>query len=160
MLDEHKEKNLTPDWLEALIFWNKMCICPCAWSWLTLFTAGGKQNGYSSRSIGRGGPEYDSCSSFMSSELESTSCFDSEDDDATSRSDVLCNCLACSLSSVPREKRHFALRNASAITYDGFGQGLAQSNCLVVFVVTPSSSPPGVVVKSPTHFRDAAALSL
>ncbi|XP_031710442.1 segment polarity protein dishevelled homolog DVL-3 isoform X2 [Anarrhichthys ocellatus] len=46
---------------------------------------GGRQNGYSSRSIGRGGPEYDSCSSFMSSELESTSCFDSEDDDATSR---------------------------------------------------------------------------
>uniref|UniRef100_A0A671Z3S1 Dishevelled segment polarity protein 3a n=1 Tax=Sparus aurata TaxID=8175 RepID=A0A671Z3S1_SPAAU len=47
-------------------------------------TAGGRQNGYS-RPMGRGGPEYDSCSSFMSSELESTSCFDSEDDDATSR---------------------------------------------------------------------------
>uniref|UniRef100_A0AAX7SXI4 Dishevelled segment polarity protein 3a n=1 Tax=Astatotilapia calliptera TaxID=8154 RepID=A0AAX7SXI4_ASTCA len=47
------------------------------------------QNGYSSRGMGRGGPEYDSCSSFMSSELESTSCFDSDDDDATSRSDVL-----------------------------------------------------------------------
>ncbi|XP_067109529.1 segment polarity protein dishevelled homolog DVL-3-like isoform X1 [Osmerus mordax] len=34
------------------------------------------------------GPElgsFDSCSSFMSSELDSTSCFDSEDDDATSR---------------------------------------------------------------------------
>uniref|UniRef100_A0A8D0AJ99 Dishevelled segment polarity protein 3a n=1 Tax=Sander lucioperca TaxID=283035 RepID=A0A8D0AJ99_SANLU len=46
---------------------------------------GGRQNGYSSRAVGRGGPEYDSCSSFMSSELESTSCFDSEDDDATSR---------------------------------------------------------------------------
>uniref|UniRef100_A0A665V5K4 Segment polarity protein dishevelled homolog DVL-3-like n=1 Tax=Echeneis naucrates TaxID=173247 RepID=A0A665V5K4_ECHNA len=46
---------------------------------------GGRQNGYSSRAMGRGGPEYDSCSSFMSSELESTSCFDSEDDDATSR---------------------------------------------------------------------------
>uniref|UniRef100_A0A671Z3X8 Dishevelled segment polarity protein 3a n=1 Tax=Sparus aurata TaxID=8175 RepID=A0A671Z3X8_SPAAU len=45
---------------------------------------GGRQNGYS-RPMGRGGPEYDSCSSFMSSELESTSCFDSEDDDATSR---------------------------------------------------------------------------
>uniref|UniRef100_A0AAQ5YDB2 Dishevelled segment polarity protein 3a n=1 Tax=Amphiprion ocellaris TaxID=80972 RepID=A0AAQ5YDB2_AMPOC len=43
------------------------------------------ENGYSSRPMGRGGPEYDSCSSFMSSELESTSCFDSEDDDATSR---------------------------------------------------------------------------
>uniref|UniRef100_A0AAX7U0I0 Dishevelled segment polarity protein 3a n=1 Tax=Astatotilapia calliptera TaxID=8154 RepID=A0AAX7U0I0_ASTCA len=43
------------------------------------------QNGYSSRGMGRGGPEYDSCSSFMSSELESTSCFDSDDDDATSR---------------------------------------------------------------------------
>uniref|UniRef100_A0A3B3CG66 Dishevelled segment polarity protein 3a n=1 Tax=Oryzias melastigma TaxID=30732 RepID=A0A3B3CG66_ORYME len=42
---------------------------------------GGRQNGYSSRAVGRGGPEYDSCSSFMSSELESTSCFDSEDDD-------------------------------------------------------------------------------
>ncbi|MEQ2157300.1 hypothetical protein GOODEAATRI_000406 [Goodea atripinnis] len=38
--------------------------------------------------MGRGAAEYDSCSSFMSSELESTSCFDSEDDDATSRSDV------------------------------------------------------------------------
>uniref|UniRef100_A0A3B4ZNE9 Segment polarity protein dishevelled homolog DVL-3-like n=1 Tax=Stegastes partitus TaxID=144197 RepID=A0A3B4ZNE9_9TELE len=49
-------------------------------------SAGGRQNGYSSRGMGRGGPEYDSCSSFMSSELESTSCFDSEDDDATSRS--------------------------------------------------------------------------
>ncbi|XP_061549351.1 segment polarity protein dishevelled homolog DVL-3-like [Phycodurus eques] len=46
---------------------------------------GGRQNGYSSRPAGRGGVEYDSCSSFMSSELESTSCFDSEDDDATSR---------------------------------------------------------------------------
>uniref|UniRef100_A0A4W6F2E5 Dishevelled segment polarity protein 3a n=1 Tax=Lates calcarifer TaxID=8187 RepID=A0A4W6F2E5_LATCA len=46
---------------------------------------GGRQNGYSSRAMGRGGAEYDSCSSFMSSELESTSCFDSEDDDATSR---------------------------------------------------------------------------
>ncbi|XP_023283875.1 segment polarity protein dishevelled homolog DVL-3-like [Seriola lalandi dorsalis] len=46
---------------------------------------GGRQNGYSSRGMGRGGAEYDSCSSFMSSELESTSCFDSEDDDATSR---------------------------------------------------------------------------
>uniref|UniRef100_A0A8C6T4P2 Dishevelled segment polarity protein 3a n=1 Tax=Neogobius melanostomus TaxID=47308 RepID=A0A8C6T4P2_9GOBI len=46
---------------------------------------GGKQNGYSSRVMARGGPEYDSCSSYMSSELESTSCFDSEDDDATSR---------------------------------------------------------------------------
>uniref|UniRef100_A0A3B3ZHH8 Uncharacterized protein n=1 Tax=Periophthalmus magnuspinnatus TaxID=409849 RepID=A0A3B3ZHH8_9GOBI len=47
---------------------------------------GGRQNGYSSRAMARGGPDYDSCSSFMSSELESTSCFDSEDDDATSRS--------------------------------------------------------------------------
>ncbi|XP_020500088.1 segment polarity protein dishevelled homolog DVL-3 isoform X1 [Labrus bergylta] len=46
---------------------------------------GGRQNGLSSRPAGRGGPDYDSCSSFMSSELESTSCFDSEDDDATSR---------------------------------------------------------------------------
>uniref|UniRef100_A0A8D3D5J3 Dishevelled segment polarity protein 3a n=1 Tax=Scophthalmus maximus TaxID=52904 RepID=A0A8D3D5J3_SCOMX len=46
---------------------------------------GGRQNGLSSRAMGRGGAEYDSCSSFMSSELESTSCFDSEDDDATSR---------------------------------------------------------------------------
>ncbi|KAM8839413.1 segment polarity protein dishevelled homolog DVL-3a isoform 1-T1 [Synchiropus picturatus] len=46
---------------------------------------GGRQNGYSSRAMGRGAAEYDSCSSFMSSELESTSCFDSEDDDATSR---------------------------------------------------------------------------
>uniref|UniRef100_I3JW32 Dishevelled segment polarity protein 3a n=1 Tax=Oreochromis niloticus TaxID=8128 RepID=I3JW32_ORENI len=46
---------------------------------------GGRQNGYSSRGMGRGGAEYDSCSSFMSSELESTSCFDSDDDDATSR---------------------------------------------------------------------------
>ncbi|XP_077580908.1 segment polarity protein dishevelled homolog DVL-3-like [Stigmatopora nigra] len=46
---------------------------------------GGRQNGFSSRPAGRGGAEYDSCSSFMSSELESTSCFDSEDDDATSR---------------------------------------------------------------------------
>uniref|UniRef100_A0A8C5DIN6 Segment polarity protein dishevelled homolog DVL-3-like n=1 Tax=Gouania willdenowi TaxID=441366 RepID=A0A8C5DIN6_GOUWI len=45
----------------------------------------GRQNGYSSRGMGRGAAEYDSCSSFMSSELESTSCFDSEDDDATSR---------------------------------------------------------------------------
>uniref|UniRef100_A0A8C2XCV4 Dishevelled segment polarity protein 3a n=1 Tax=Cyclopterus lumpus TaxID=8103 RepID=A0A8C2XCV4_CYCLU len=77
---------------------------------------GGRQNGYSSRSIGRGGPEYDSCSSFMSSELESTSCFDSEDDDATSRSDVLCNCPACSLSSVPNEKGHFGLRNSSSFS--------------------------------------------
>lgn len=51
-------------------------------------TAGGRQNGYSARPTGRGGQDYDSCSSFMSSELESTSCFDSEDDDATSRSDV------------------------------------------------------------------------
>uniref|UniRef100_A0A8C4EGL4 Segment polarity protein dishevelled homolog DVL-3 n=1 Tax=Dicentrarchus labrax TaxID=13489 RepID=A0A8C4EGL4_DICLA len=42
---------------------------------------GGRQNGYSSKGMGRGGAEYDSCSSFMSSELESTSCFDSEDDD-------------------------------------------------------------------------------
>lgn len=51
---------------------------------------GGRQNGYSaSRALGRGAADYDSCSSFMSSELESTSCFDSEDDDATSRSDVL-----------------------------------------------------------------------
>ncbi|KAG7214610.1 hypothetical protein INR49_010502 [Caranx melampygus] len=47
---------------------------------------GGRQNGYSSRAMGRGGADYDSCSSFMSSELESTSCFDSEDDDATSSS--------------------------------------------------------------------------
>uniref|UniRef100_A0A3Q2PTI5 Dishevelled segment polarity protein 3a n=1 Tax=Fundulus heteroclitus TaxID=8078 RepID=A0A3Q2PTI5_FUNHE len=47
--------------------------------------AGGRQNGYSSRALGRGAADYDSCSSFMSSELESTSCFDSEDDDATSR---------------------------------------------------------------------------
>uniref|UniRef100_A0A8C6P2C3 Dishevelled segment polarity protein 3a n=1 Tax=Nothobranchius furzeri TaxID=105023 RepID=A0A8C6P2C3_NOTFU len=46
---------------------------------------GGRQNGFPSRALGRGGAEYDSCSSFMSSELESTSCFDSEDDDATSR---------------------------------------------------------------------------
>uniref|UniRef100_A0A674PNV8 Dishevelled segment polarity protein 3a n=1 Tax=Takifugu rubripes TaxID=31033 RepID=A0A674PNV8_TAKRU len=47
---------------------------------------GGRQNGYSaSRALGRGAADYDSCSSFMSSELESTSCFDSEDDDATSR---------------------------------------------------------------------------
>ncbi|CAL8281391.1 unnamed protein product [Lota lota] len=45
----------------------------------------GGKNGFSLRGMGRGGPEYDSCSSFMSSELESTSCFDSEDDDATSR---------------------------------------------------------------------------
>uniref|UniRef100_A0A8C8LWM1 Dishevelled segment polarity protein 3a n=1 Tax=Oncorhynchus tshawytscha TaxID=74940 RepID=A0A8C8LWM1_ONCTS len=46
--------------------------------------AGGR-NGYSR--VGRGAElsQYDSCSSFMSSELESTSCFDSEDDDATSR---------------------------------------------------------------------------
>uniref|UniRef100_A0A8C6P2V9 Dishevelled segment polarity protein 3a n=1 Tax=Nothobranchius furzeri TaxID=105023 RepID=A0A8C6P2V9_NOTFU len=44
-----------------------------------------QQNGFPSRALGRGGAEYDSCSSFMSSELESTSCFDSEDDDATSR---------------------------------------------------------------------------
>uniref|UniRef100_A0A674DWQ6 Dishevelled segment polarity protein 3a n=1 Tax=Salmo trutta TaxID=8032 RepID=A0A674DWQ6_SALTR len=45
----------------------------------------GGRNGYSR--VGRGAElsQYDSCSSFMSSELESTSCFDSEDDDATSR---------------------------------------------------------------------------
>ena len=64
-----------------------------SWSWCCL-TAGGRQNGYS-RPMGRGGPEYDSCSSFMSSELESTSCFDSEDDDATSRSDIMCSSSAC-----------------------------------------------------------------
>lgn len=58
-------------------------------------TVGGRQNGYSARPAGRGGPEYDSCSSFMSSELESTSCFDSEDDDATSRSDALCSSTLC-----------------------------------------------------------------
>uniref|UniRef100_A0AAQ4PWZ3 Dishevelled segment polarity protein 3a n=1 Tax=Gasterosteus aculeatus aculeatus TaxID=481459 RepID=A0AAQ4PWZ3_GASAC len=58
---------------------------------------GGRQNGHPGRSIGRGGPEYDSCSSFMSSELESTSCYDSEDDDATSRSDILCRCPAFTL---------------------------------------------------------------
>lgn len=57
---------------------------------LMMSRVGGRQNGYSSRAVVRGGPEYDSCSSFMSSELESTSCFDSEDDDATSRSDILC----------------------------------------------------------------------
>lgn len=59
-------------------------------SWLLCLchAAGGRQNGYSARPSGRGGQDYDSCSSFMSSELESTSCFDSEDDDATSRSDV------------------------------------------------------------------------
>uniref|UniRef100_A0A8D0AGV4 Dishevelled segment polarity protein 3a n=1 Tax=Sander lucioperca TaxID=283035 RepID=A0A8D0AGV4_SANLU len=62
---------------------------------------GGRQNGYSSRAVGRGGPEYDSCSSFMSSELESTSCFDSEDDDATSRSDVVCS--SSFMSAVPNE---------------------------------------------------------
>ncbi|KAM6948809.1 segment polarity protein dishevelled homolog DVL-3-like [Aplochiton taeniatus] len=47
---------------------------------------GGRMNGFSPRA-GRGADlgTYDSCSSFMSSELESTSCFDSEDDDATSR---------------------------------------------------------------------------
>uniref|UniRef100_A0A8C7LGD5 Dishevelled segment polarity protein 3a n=1 Tax=Oncorhynchus kisutch TaxID=8019 RepID=A0A8C7LGD5_ONCKI len=45
----------------------------------------GGRNGYSR--VGRAAElsQYDSCSSFMSSELESTSCFDSEDDDATSR---------------------------------------------------------------------------
>lgn len=60
---------------------------------LMLFAAeGGRQNGYSSRAMGRGGAEYDSCSSFMSSEVESTSCFDSEDDDATSRSDTRHSC--------------------------------------------------------------------
>lgn len=55
--------------------------------------------------MGRGGPDYDSCSSFMSSELESTSCFDSEDDDATSRSDVLCGLFINALSD---EKMHLA----------------------------------------------------
>uniref|UniRef100_A0AAQ5Y4Z4 Dishevelled segment polarity protein 3a n=1 Tax=Amphiprion ocellaris TaxID=80972 RepID=A0AAQ5Y4Z4_AMPOC len=61
---------------------------------------GGRQNGYSSRPMGRGGPEYDSCSSFMSSELESTSCFDSEDDDATSRSVVVYSSASSSFSSI------------------------------------------------------------
>uniref|UniRef100_A0A673C7W9 Dishevelled segment polarity protein 3a n=1 Tax=Sphaeramia orbicularis TaxID=375764 RepID=A0A673C7W9_9TELE len=60
---------------------------------------GGRQNGYTSRGLGRGGPEYDSCSSFMSSELESTSCFDSEDDDATSRSDIVTASLTLHCSS-------------------------------------------------------------
>lgn len=63
--------------------------------WYCYLSVGGRQNGYpASRALGRGAADYDSCSSFMSSELESTSCFDSEDDDATSRSDVLSSASA------------------------------------------------------------------
>lgn len=77
-------------------------------------SVGGRQNGYSaSRALGRGAADYDSCSSFMSSELESTSCFDSEDDDATSRSDVLSGSSAFfffqSLSLVARMHQEWAL---------------------------------------------------
>lgn len=65
-----------------------------SWWWWSYLSVGGRQNGYSAtRALGRGAADYDSCSSFMSSELESTSCFDSEDDDATSRSDVLSSSL-------------------------------------------------------------------
>uniref|UniRef100_G3PRZ5 Dishevelled segment polarity protein 3a n=1 Tax=Gasterosteus aculeatus aculeatus TaxID=481459 RepID=G3PRZ5_GASAC len=78
---------------------------------------GGRQNGHPGRSIGRGGPEYDSCSSFMSSELESTSCYDSEDDDATSRSDILCRCPACcSLGHFPNDKNSPLSSSFSSIT--------------------------------------------
>lgn len=60
---------------------------PIAWglSLSAVSPPAGGRNGYSR--VGRGAElsQYDSCSSFMSSELESTSCFDSEDDDATSR---------------------------------------------------------------------------
>uniref|UniRef100_A0A674NCS3 Dishevelled segment polarity protein 3a n=1 Tax=Takifugu rubripes TaxID=31033 RepID=A0A674NCS3_TAKRU len=81
---------------------------------------GGRQNGYSaSRALGRGAADYDSCSSFMSSELESTSCFDSEDDDATSRSDVLFSlskCLTFHYFSVPMFKHYFQSSSFSSIT--------------------------------------------
>ena len=70
----------------------------------------------------------------MSSELESTSCFDSEDDDATSRSDV--QLVVPKVQFPMREGILAGGRHASGISVDGFWQRLAQPNCLVVFVVT------------------------
>lgn len=93
---------------------------PKSVSVLSIFTTGGRQNGYSARAMGRGGPEYDSCSSFMSSELESTSCFDSEDDDATSRSDVLCSStLTSDKIYLLSMNRPFGLRNVSGFAFMG-----------------------------------------
>lgn len=105
---------------------------------LSIFSTGGRQNGYSARAMGRGGPEYDSCSSFMSSELESTSCFDSEDDDATSRSDVLCS------SSLTSDKiyllsvnRPFGLRNVSGFAFMGIWKRLVNCNTPVALWFPP-----------------------
>lgn len=64
----------------------------------------------------------------MSSELESTSCFDSEDDDATSRSDV----LSCSSAFFFCSELKFGWRNAPRM---GSGRDFAESNVLVVSVV-------------------------
>lgn len=82
--------------------------------------------------MGRGGAEYDSCSSFMSSELESTSCFDSEDDDATSRSEVLSNSSVCysKLKAKP-----FGLTDTSKGSW--IWAGPVECNSIVVLVVTP-----------------------
>uniref|UniRef100_A0A674AKL9 Dishevelled segment polarity protein 3 n=1 Tax=Salmo trutta TaxID=8032 RepID=A0A674AKL9_SALTR len=60
----------------------------------------GGRNGYSR--VGRGAElgQYDSCSSFMSSELESTSCFDSEDDDSSSFSSVTDSTMSLNIITV------------------------------------------------------------
>uniref|UniRef100_A0A6Q2XRG3 Dishevelled segment polarity protein 3a n=1 Tax=Esox lucius TaxID=8010 RepID=A0A6Q2XRG3_ESOLU len=60
----------------------------------------GGRNGYSR--VGRGAEigQYDSCSSFMSSELESTSCFDSEDDDSSSFSSITDSTMSLNIITV------------------------------------------------------------
>lgn len=119
---------------------------------LSILTTGGRQNGFSARAMGRGGPEYDSCSSFMSSELESTSCFDSEDDDATSRSDVLCSSLLSSDKIyLPSMNRPFGLRNVSGFAFMGIWKRLVKSNAPVALWLTPTGLKISVSIHLDNH---------
>lgn len=118
-----------------IIIWNKRWSSSNVHLSCKISPAGGRQNGFSSRPPGRGGPEYDSCSSFMSSELESTSCFDSEDDDATSRSDDVWSLLFT--REVNTEHKHSASERGIWIVW----HRPTWSQSLVVLVVTPLRSP-------------------
>lgn len=125
---------------------------PKSVSVLSILTTAGRQNGYSARAMGRGGPEYDSCSSFMSSELESTSCFDSEDDDATSRSDIL---RSFSLNSdkiyLPSMNRPFGLRNVSGFAFMGIWKRLVNCNAPVALWLPPTGPKISVSIHLDNH---------
>lgn len=130
------------------LFFSYIHMLTLGWSYLSV---GGRQNGYSAtRALGRGAADYDSCSSFMSSELESTSCFDSEDDDATSRSDVLSGS-----SDFFGSLFEFGWRNASGMSW---GRYFAESNVSVVYLIFSSKVSPLCCCKFTGHLLMSSCL--